>query len=55
MPAYDYVCNDCKKEFTIFLSIREFESKPTIICPHCEGDNVQKKFTAFYAKTSKKS
>lgn len=55
MPAYEYVCNDCKKEFTVFLSIKEFESKPKIICPHCQSDNAAKKLTSFFAKTSKKS
>jgi putative FmdB family regulatory protein len=55
MPAYEYLCNDCKKEFTVFLSIKEFESKPKINCPHCQSDNVMKKLTAFFAKTSKKS
>jgi putative FmdB family regulatory protein len=55
MPAYEYNCKDCIKEFTVFLSIREFEAKPKIKCPHCESDNVQKKLTGFFTKTSKKS
>jgi putative FmdB family regulatory protein len=55
MPAYEYTCKDCGKEFTVFLTITEFESKPKIKCPHCESDNVTKKLTSFFAKTSKKS
>lgn len=55
MPAYEYLCNDCKKEFTVFLSIKEFEAKPKIKCPNCQSDNVIKKLTSFFAKTSKKS
>lgn len=55
MPAYEYICNDCKKEFTVFLSVKEFESKPKVTCPKCQSDNVIKKLTPFYAKTSKKS
>ena len=55
MPAYEYLCNDCKKEFTVFLSIKEYEAKPKIRCPHCESDNVQKKLSGFFAKTSRKS
>ncbi len=55
MPAYEYVCKDCGKEFILFLSIKEFEAKPGIKCPHCESDNVQKKVTGFFTKTSKKS
>lgn len=55
MPAYEYVCNDCKNDFTIFLSLKEYESKPKITCPRCGSDNVSKQFTGFFAKTSKKS
>jgi len=55
MPAYEYVCNDCKREFIVFLLIKEFEAKPKIKCSHCKSDNVVKKLTSFYTKTSKKS
>lgn len=55
MPAYEYMCNDCKKDFTVFLSIKEFESKPKIVCSQCQSDNVTKKLTSFFVKTSKKS
>jgi putative FmdB family regulatory protein len=55
MPAYEYVCKDCSKEFIVFLSIKGFEAKPKIKCPHCENFNVQKKLTGFFTKTSKKS
>jgi putative FmdB family regulatory protein len=55
MPAYEYTCKDCNKEFIVFLSIKEFEAKPEIKCPHCGSDNVQKKLTGFFTKTSKKS
>jgi len=55
MPAYEYVCKDCNKDFVVFLSIREFDAKPKIKCPHCGSDNAQRKITGFFAKTSKKS
>ena len=55
MPAYEYGCKDCSKEFTVFLPIKEYESRPDIKCPHCESDNVQKKLTGFFTKTSRKS
>ena len=55
MPAYEYACRDCKDEFIVFLSIKEFESNPKIKCPRCGSDNVQKKISEFTAKTSKKS
>lgn len=55
MPAYEYGCNDCRKEFTVFLSLKEFESAPKVVCPHCGSDNVGRRITGFFAKTSKKS
>ena len=55
MPSYEYVCGDCKKEFMIFLSLKEREANPKVSCPHCGSDKVNKKFTAFFAKTDRKS
>jgi putative FmdB family regulatory protein len=55
MPAYEYTCKDCKKEFTVFLSIKEFEANPKVKCSHCQSDNVARKLTTFFTKTSKKS
>jgi putative FmdB family regulatory protein len=55
MPAYEYECRDCKWDFTIYLSVKEYEEKPKITCPHCDSDNVHKKFSSFYAKTNSKS
>jgi putative FmdB family regulatory protein len=55
MPAYEYGCRDCNRDFTVFLSLTEYEAKPKIVCPHCGSDNVAKKITGFFAKTTKKS
>jgi putative FmdB family regulatory protein len=55
MPAYEYSCKDCKRNFTVFLSIKEFEANPKIKCPQCQSDNVERQITGFFAKTSKKS
>lgn len=55
MPAYEYACLDCNHEFTVFLSLKEFEAQPKIKCPHCQSDNVKKKLSTFTAQTSKKS
>ncbi len=55
MPAYEYECKVCRKDFTIFLSIGEYDKKPKVKCPHCGSDDLQRKFTGFFAKTDKKS
>ncbi len=55
MPSYEYVCNDCKKEFIVFLSLKELESNPRVTCPGCGSDNVTRRLAAFIAKTDRKS
>lgn len=55
MPAYEYECRDCLKDFIIFLPLKEYAEKPKIKCLHCGSNNVQRKFTGFFAKTDKKS
>ena len=55
MPTFEFACKDCGKEFFVFLSIKEYEANPKIKCPHCYSDHVQRKFTVFSAKTSRKS
>ncbi|MEW6585646.1 MAG: FmdB family zinc ribbon protein [Nitrospirota bacterium] len=55
MPAYEYTCKDCSKDFTVFLTIKEYEAKPKITCSHCQSDKVEKKLTTFFTKTSRKS
>ncbi len=53
MPVYDYVCNDCHKNFELALTLREHDQ--SIKCPHCGSKNVEQEAAAFYAVTSKKS
>jgi len=55
MPTFEYACIDCGKEFLVFLSLKEYEAHPKIICPHCESDHVERKLSSFTAQTSKKS
>ncbi|MCE5313130.1 MAG: zinc ribbon domain-containing protein [Nitrospiraceae bacterium] len=55
MPAYEYECRDCKKIFTVFLSLKEYDTNPKIKCPHCGSDSTVRLISGFFAKTSKKS
>ncbi len=52
MPQYTFLCRACYKEFSKILTISEHE-KGGIVCPHCK--NVEQRWAAFYAVTSKKS
>lgn len=42
MPNYQYRCLDCKKRFEIFMSYTEYGARP-VSCPHCQGQNVQRR------------
>jgi putative FmdB family regulatory protein len=42
MPAYDYVCADCRKRFDVFLSYQEYGVKP-VVCAHCGSANVRRR------------
>ena len=54
MPQYKYFCRACQKEFSKILTISERE-KVKIACPHCKSKDVEQRWAAFYAVTSKKS
>ncbi|HUJ20088.1 MAG TPA: FmdB family zinc ribbon protein [Bryobacteraceae bacterium] len=54
MPHYIFLCEACKKEFTIIIHISELD-KGGLKCPECGSDKVRQKVAAFSAVTSKKS
>ena len=54
MPHYNFFCRACKKEFSKIMTLAEYE-KGKIVCPHCKSKDVEQRWTAFYAVTSKKS
>jgi len=54
MPQYQYLCQACKKKFSLILTIAEHE-KAEVKCPRCGSPKVEQQWAAFYAATSKKS
>jgi len=54
MPTYEFICQKCKKSFSMILSIREYETKK-IRCPKCKSTRVKQQITPFQVVTSKKS
>ena len=42
MPDYPYLCLDCKKRFSVFLSYAEYESA-AVTCPHCGSETVERR------------
>jgi putative FmdB family regulatory protein len=54
MPTYEYRCEKCGHTFEQRERIAEHEgAQPK--CPKCGSEKVAKTFSAFYAKTSRKS
>jgi putative FmdB family regulatory protein len=54
MPTYEYECKDCKKKFSLILSIVE-HGKAKAACPKCKGKKVKQVISTFITKTSRKS
>jgi putative FmdB family regulatory protein len=54
MPTYDYVCLDCRRKFTVHLTIGEHERRKAK-CPKCGSKKLKQLFEPFFAVTGKKS
>ncbi|MBW1689888.1 MAG: zinc ribbon domain-containing protein [Deltaproteobacteria bacterium] len=54
MPVYEFICEKCKKPFTLTLKFSEYEKKK-FKCPKCKSTKVRQQVTSFQAITSKKS
>ena len=54
MPHYEFACLDCKKNFVTTLSLIDYV-EGDVVCPHCGSKNVEQRWSAFTAITSKKS
>ncbi len=54
MPIYEYVCLDCKKEFSEAKPISGYDPKKAK-CPKCGSKKVERRFTSVFVDTSSKS
>ena len=54
MPVYDFKCEDCRKRFTLTLTLSQ-KSSARIKCPKCDSRKVEQQYSAVYTVTSKKS
>jgi putative FmdB family regulatory protein len=54
MPNYEFRCENCKKRFSLTLSISEYEKKK-MECPKCKSRKVKQQISSFQTVTSKKS
>jgi len=54
MPFYQYRCLSCKKRFEIYLSYKEYGEK-SVSCPHCNGNQVQRRIGRIRVAKSEES
>jgi putative FmdB family regulatory protein len=54
MPHYEYVCNKCKKTFSLIMTLAEYD-KGNVACPKCKSKKVEQKLSTVFTVTSKKS
>jgi len=54
MPQYEYVCNKCKKAFTLIMTLAEYD-KGNVACPKCKSKKTEQKLSTVFTVTSKKS
>jgi putative FmdB family regulatory protein len=54
MPNYEFLCQQCNKMFSKTLTIAEHDAQKTA-CPHCGSQQVEQRWSAFSAFTSRKS
>ena len=54
MAFYTYHCPKCRKDFDVESKPSEVGVKP-VACPECNGTQVERVYSSFFAKTSRKS
>jgi putative FmdB family regulatory protein len=54
MPLYEFQCTKCGKEFTLALSLKDYEKKKAA-CPRCKGRTLERVYESVGVITSKKS
>jgi putative FmdB family regulatory protein len=54
MPTYEYQCSKCGQEFTLTMSLSEYQAGK-VTCPKCASPEVTQLMTSFISKTSRKS
>ena len=54
MPVYEFRCKSCDKQFSLTLSVREYEGKDHS-CPGCKGKDLERVYSTLQVITSRKS
>jgi putative FmdB family regulatory protein len=54
MPTYVFTCKACGERFEKNMSLTERETTK-VSCPKCGGGEVERVYSSFFAKTSRKA
>ena len=54
VPNYEFRCRKCGADFTLALTLKEYEKKD-VVCPTCKAADVERVFSTLQVVTSKKS
>lgn len=54
MAVYAYHCPKCERDFDVTMRPVDV-GKKTVACPNCKARKVQRVYSSFFAKTSRKS
>jgi putative FmdB family regulatory protein len=46
MPIYEFICNDCNKEYDDLCDYDETDKYEDVICPHCDSGDKKKLLSA---------
>ena len=50
MPVYEYVCEDCGREFDALRTMQQADAPAP--CESCGSDHTQRKLSVFFAQSS---
>ncbi|MGD0574564.1 MAG: zinc ribbon domain-containing protein [Anaerolineales bacterium] len=53
MPVYEYVCEDCGREFDALRAMQQADAP--LRCEACGGEHNQRKLSLFFAQSSGRS
>ncbi|WP_136806201.1 FmdB family zinc ribbon protein [Desulfosediminicola flagellatus] len=54
MPVYEFICQKCDHNFSLTITISEYEKKD-FTCPKCKSKEVKRQISSFQTVTSRKS
>ena len=54
MPIYEYVCENCGKPFSLFLSYADYDAA-VVSCPDCGSGSVRRKIRPIRVATGEKA